>query len=249
MKFIKIIPISFLIISIWGCDYLSDLNGSGEEITQTREISPFSEIELNVSAELRLMPSTSNTCMLEGSSEQIEKLVFKQDGTLLTIESKGSAIEQKDQMLIITLPINNLTSLKTNVPSIIYSLDTIRVNSFNFTINSRGSFTNSNLILKGNNLTLSAYGTNVGNHKLSGLIETLNLTLEGISSVDASNLITHHVTMNQKSGKNSTVNTNESLNVNMYSSGNVYYYQHPEVTTQTISPGWKVNYGKVIEIK
>lgn len=232
-----------------GCDYTDALLKDGEIIRKEVVLNSFDRIEIETSVQLVLTNSVDSVAVLEGLDFLIPRLVLKQEGAVLKIESEGLIGFREKQLPSVIVGVSGLKRITSNFPSKISNLDTLKVSNFSVVINGRGTFTECNLLVDAGTISLSAYGSNVGNHIFRGRAEQLTIHAEGLSSVDASELDAEKVRLVQKSVNPSYVNALEVLSVDIFSSGNVYYTGSPETSLKLGESLYDVELGELIHLE
>jgi hypothetical protein len=232
-----------------GCDYADALLKDGEIIRKEVVLNSFDRIEIETSVQLVLTNNADSVAVLEGLDFLIPRLVLKQKGTVLKIESEGLIGFREKQLPSVIVGVSGLKRITSNFPSKISNLDTLKISNFSVVINGRGTFTECNLLVNAGTISLSAYGSNVGNHIFRGRAEQLTIHAEGLSSVDASELDAEKVQLVQKSVNPLYVNASEVLNVDIFSSGNVYYTGSPETSLTFGESLYDVELGELIHVE
>lgn len=231
-----------------GCDYTDALLKDGEIIRKEVVLNSFDRIEIETSVQLVLTNRVDSLAVIEGLDFLISRLVLKQEGNVLKIESEGLIGFREKQLPSVIVGVSGLKRITSNFPSKISNLDTLKVSNFSVVINGRGTFTECNLLVDAGTISLSAYGSNVGNHIFRGRTDQLTIHAEGLSSVDASELDAKKVRLVQKSVNPSYVKVLEVLSVDIFSSGNVYYTGSPETSLTLGESLYDVELGELIHV-
>jgi hypothetical protein len=246
---IFLIP-GFFLILLSGCDYTDALLKDGEIVRKEVELSSFERIEIETSVNLVLTNSTDSVAIIEGLDFLVPRLLLNQEGKVLKIESEGLIGFREKQLPSVTLGgVSGLKRIISNFPSKITNLDTLKVSSLSVVVNGRGTFTECDLLVDAETLSLAVYGSNVGNHFFRGKADKLSVNTEGLSTVDARGLDAKSVRFVQKSVNSSYVNALELLDVEVYASGNVYYSGNPETNVKMGEPLYDVALGKVLPLE
>ena len=240
--------LGFLSLLSPACTYIDALTEEGEEVRKEIEIGPFERIVLDTSVRLVLTNDSLDGAIVEGPDFVLSRLNIFQKEEVLHVETDGFFGFRKAQMPQLTLNADGLQQVRSNFPVEISNTDTLEIENLRVVVSGRGSFTECDLTLRGGNMNISAYGSNVGDHRLSGKVEKLVVVSEGLTSVDASELVARVVNYRQSSVNPGFVHATEKLTVNMLSSGNLYYRGDCDVQFKEGDPLYKVELGELLEM-
>lgn len=230
------------------CEYIEGLHNEGNIIETEIEIGEFQEIRVESPINLILEQSQEEYIRISGPGFKVNDIQIWIEGDVLVIDAKAIAHSRKDQMPTIHLPVKALKNININAPSEIRSEGELLLSDFRMIISGRGTYTNTNLKLRGTSVRIAAYGENQGTHMLAGKTENLQLTMEGLAWTDASDMEAAIVNINQRSLNNIYVQASSKLTVNMYSSGHVYFVGKPLLVYETFKRDWDVEFGKTINL-
>jgi hypothetical protein len=247
-KYISYLGIISLAFLLWGCDYTDALLKDGESVMKEVKLDTVESIEIETSVRLVLTNDTSHTAIVEGLDFIVPRLDLYQEGKALVIDSKGMIGFREKQLPTLKLGVRGIKKITSNFPAKITSEDTLRIEQLRIVVNGRGTFTECDLMVDAVSLSLSTYGSNVGNHLFKGKTEQFHVVTEGLTSVDALGLDAGEVKYVQKSVNSSRVKAIHKLTVNMLSSGNLYYSGDPVTNITMGDPLYEVKLGKVIHL-
>ena len=231
-----------------GCTYIDGLTEEGEQVQKKFEAGGFERIILDTSVRLVLTNESLQNVVAEGPDFVIPRLKVFQEEDELHIESEGMFGFRQKQMPVVRVSAENIQYIRSNFASKITSEDTLDIGKLRIVISGRGAFTECDLKVKGERLDLSAYGSNVGNHRLAGEVRTLRIISKGLTSVDATELITQNTTYHQHSVNPGHVFATGLLKVEMTSSGNIYYGGDPQIEVECGDPLYEVDLGEVLDV-
>ncbi len=250
--------IKSIYISLWGaaailfagCDYTDALLNDGELISKDIQVEAFDHVILDTSVYLVLDNDSSHSVSVEALDFLLPRLKISQNDNVLTIESVGLIGFRQKQMPVVTISSPDLNHIRSNFPVQISNLDTLKIENLRIVISGRGSFTECNLTVDAGNISLGAYGSNVGNHVFKGKAKSLNIVALGLTSVDASQLNAEEVSYRQGSVNQGFVRATRKLTVEMLSSGNLYYSGNPADTIVKFGETlYEVSMGNVIQLQ
>ncbi|PWE00790.1 GIN domain-containing protein [Marinilabilia rubra] len=247
-KYLNCLTIIFSAFLLFGCDYTDALLKDGKPVQKEVLLNNFESVDIETSVRLVLTNDTTNIAVIEGLDFIVPRLDLNQENNVLIIDSEGMIGFREKQMPILKLGVRNIKRITSNFPAKITSEDTLDFENLRIVINGRGTFTECNLNVDAGTLSLSAYGSNVGNHVFKGKAQKFNVVSEGLTSVDAFDLDAGDVTYVQKSVNTSCVRAINNLSVRMFSSGDLYYSGNPETNITMGEPLYEVELGKVIHL-
>ncbi|MFW5754858.1 MAG: head GIN domain-containing protein [Marinilabiliaceae bacterium] len=229
------------------CDYMDGLTENGEQVRKTYDAEGFERIILDTSVRLVLTNEPLQNIEAEGPDFAMPRLKVFQEEDELHIESDGIFGFRQKQMPVVRVGAENVQYIRSNLASEITNKDTLDIGQLRVVISGSGSFTECDLTVKGKKLDLSVFGSNVGDHRLAGEVSTLRVISEGLTSVDAAELITENATYHQRSVNPGYVYATGHLKVEMSSSGNIYYRGNPETEVEYGDPLYETDLGNVID--
>ncbi len=236
------------LIMVSGCDYTDALLKDGEVVRKEISLNSYERIEIETSVNLVLTNATDSVAIIEGLDFLVPRLLLTQEENVLKIESDGLIGFREKQLPTVLLGASGLKKITSNFPSKITNMDTLKVSGLSIVINGRGTFTQCDLLVDVGNISLATYGSNVGNHIFSGFADKFSVNVEGLSTVDSRGLAAKSVRLVQKSVNSSYVNALEHLEVEVYSSGDVYYSGVPNTKIKIGEPLYEVALGSVISL-
>ena len=245
----KLILLSLSVVLFLSCDYITHFNKTGDVITKEIEWNGAPHIEIY--APVRIIPVIDSVCRMEitGMDFLVEDYVFIQSDEKLMIEHKKSYRLQEEKIADLILYAPKYERFTANSPCKFESRDTLFFNNLTFVINGRGSHTTGNLILKGNSVRISAYSpTNRCKLTVSGEVNWAFYSTEGVTLIDAFGLSTVNTKILHKSAGNYNVSVSGLLDVEIYSTGNVYYKGNPTVDLKRIENFMMKATGQVINV-
>lgn len=236
-------------VCLGACSYIDVLTKDGVEITREIQVENFNAIEVMAALDIHLIPDDTFKCVVKGADFLVKDFFINQEGEKLILDHHNSFFLREEQLLEISLHAPNINVVTLNAAIHLTNADTIKNERFQLVVNSRGAFSESNLLLDCQQVSISVYGENVGHHLFKGHAGSLQVNLEGLADFNGDGLIVDKVGVNHKSLSNCHVFSQGTLTANMYSSGNVYYKGNPEVTVTRYDRGWGIKLGDVIPWK
>lgn len=246
MKLYNLYVIVVLASFLTGCDYMDALTRDDDRVDKTIQLEPFDHVVIETAVKLILKNDTVYKVRLEGPAFVLSALKITQNERTIYVEADGKGFRKK-QAAEVTLHAPSFKNLTSNWPCEITTYDTLKLDYFSMVVNGRGAFTNSNMMIKANKLSIAAYGSNLGTHIFKGEVESINIISEGLTTVDARELITDKVYFIQRSVNPGYVFAREQLHVEMAAAGNIYFSGNPQISIDNQPPNYKVELGKVLK--
>ncbi|PZX20363.1 putative autotransporter adhesin-like protein [Breznakibacter xylanolyticus] len=214
------------------CDYIANLDKTGQQDTIPVSLEPFNAINLQAPCRVELTNGlSSDETRLHGIDFIIDGYQLTVENGTLTIGHQQSSILQKEKIGTLTLPASLIQNITLNAPGIICSPSPITVTQLHIVVNGSGIYSETDLKLNCNTFQLAVYGgINQSMHHLEGTVKQANYYLEGCTGLDASKLITQETNITHRSNANCYLHCQAQLNAVIYSTGSVYYSGSPQVS-------------------
>lgn len=228
----KVIIIILAIGMLGACSYITDLKRVGDETTLNIDWSGAEEIEIEAPVRLILVNSESPALQLTGMDFIVDGYDLIQEENKLTIRHQNIDWLQDSKIADLHVYSVEFNRITANAPcQITTNNDTLLINHLNLVVNGKGIYTTSDLILKGNSLSISVYGgINKSQHILAGKVNNGTYHIQGGTDMDALELTTQNTTVIHKSYGDCYLNATDQLMVTIFSTGNVFYTGLPELT-------------------
>lgn len=239
----------FLITSLWSCSYIDNLTASGDVISEDINVPEFKQLVADAPCNIFLQNGHSNTIRMEGFDYLLEDLKLESKDGILTISHPKKDYMQQSKLPTLYIGAELLQKITANTPILLESTDTIKSNHFSIIVNGGAKFTEMDLIIKCQKLTLNVFGNNnIGNNKLAGQVKSANFSIEGSVNLDALNLLCEQVSVAHKSIGDCYTSPIETLKVSTYSAGNTFYKGEPQVEHIRIEVPYLTSSGEVIKM-
>nr|WP_321405939.1 DUF2807 domain-containing protein [uncultured Carboxylicivirga sp.] len=246
MKKFSFILFAFFICT--SCEYINFLNKEGSMVEYNYNVGKIKYLIADASYRIILTNSSSQTINISGYDYLTDGIIFEENGDTLRIDNDHYFI-QKSKLPEITIGGSSLNNITLNAVCQINCIENIETNQLRLTMNGGSQYTESDLDLTCQNLSLAVYGlNNVGTHIIKGTVENVSYILEGSVNLDALDLISQKTNVIHKSIGYCKVNVINELNVNTYSTGNTYYIGNPAIQHQHIELPYFTSTGEVIKI-
>jgi hypothetical protein len=219
------------ILSATACN-LSVTRGSGDLVTETRDVSGFDSIALSGSGEVIITQGEGESLTIETDDNIMEHVKAEVRGGTLNLGFEEGVNVVSPTRLVFTVGVDELTSVSIGGSGDIES-DAIVTDRFEATISGSGDV----LIPE---LTADAVEARIGGSgeiDLAGEAADQNVNIGGSGSYRGGDLRGETVKVTIGGSGNATVWATESLDANISGSGSVRYYGSPSVNSSSSGSG------------
>jgi hypothetical protein len=204
--------------------------GEGPLKTETRETEIFSRIELNMSANVKVVKAEKNAVEISAQENLLDKIETHVSGSKLTISTDGCI--STDEKILVTVYLSELEDLNINGSGNISLPDTIMVDKIKLQINGSGDI-NAKLIAAKINAEINGSG----NITLTGSANLQDLEIHGSGNVNSQALICNEATVDVAGSGDVRVYAIKNLDVDVAGSGSVYYKGKPTINSHIAGSG------------
>jgi len=233
--------LAFTLLTVISCTSRSAREGleSGEKVTDERKLSGISAVKISGIINLYLSQGDDESIRIEGDEKAV---------SLLEINENGNTIEigYRDE--------DNVKNIFEDfTPDVYLTVSDLQKLSFEGVgnIKSENTFQVGDLVIVGDGIgkidleieakSIDATFNMMGNIILSGEVETINLSNEGMGKIDASKLIAQRMTLSSSGIGKVDVYCQEELSITVNGIGSVNYGGNPKVIKEEVNGIGKVS--------
>ena len=230
MKTKKLFPILTLIlisISLSACQF-TVIRGSGNLVTESREVSDFDKVRLDGAGRLYITQGEEESLEIEAEDNIIDKLTSDvENGTLVLgyDEKPWRTTVIPTNGITYTLTVKDLTGLTFNGAGDLEMAD-LETSSLDVEINGAGQLSIDELTAE--DLVVHIAGTST--ISVSGEVSSQDVLIDGAGNYKAEDLKTESTSIEINGIGNAVVWATDSLEINIDGGGTVNYYGSPSVT-------------------
>jgi len=229
-KLLSILLLFLALLSVTACNTgLRVIQGSGNVITETRQVSNFDSIELSGSGEVILTQGASESLTIEADDNILEYIEAKvENGTLklgLVSGIPTGVNVQQFTRLIFYVGADDLIGLSTSGSGQIES-DKIETGRLDLSVSGSGTIQIADLSAS----ELRADISGSGGINLGGDVTAQDVDVSGSGNFEAGEVCSASVKVSVSGSGNATVCATETLDASVSGSGNVNYYGNPEIS-------------------
>lgn len=198
----------------------SNVEGNGKIITENRNVSNFNSIDASGAYNIVLNEGTENKIKIEADENLIKLIKTEVKNNILKIYNDKPITNPKKLNIIITY--KNLIAIESSGACKITGNSAIKTE--HFSINLSGT---TDLNLKLAVVGLNTISSGAGSISISGSADTQNVELSGVSSYNASDLITNITTIDLSGAGSAEINAIKEINGELSGVGSIYYIGQP----------------------
>lgn len=210
-------------------------SANGTIVTEERNLTAFTNIECDLSAEVTVVQSENYKVIIETSENIIGIIETKISGSTLEIDLKNGKCLKNNSTLKITVYLPELKGLDVSGSGDVYVPGKLTAETLDLEISGSGTVRMDSLDV--NSLMADISGS--GEIYLTGTdtVETQSIEISGSGSVEAINLPVRKSTIDMSGSGDSKVYVLETLDVEISGSGEVIYKGNPIISQQVSGSG------------
>lgn len=224
-----------LALSSCGVPFRSGLRGSGNIVTESRDVSGFSKVQLDGAGTLTITQGETASLQIRSDDNVLPELTSDVVGNTLVLgieEDWWRRSVLPTQGIKYTLTVVDLSDITINGAADL-SLDDFQTDTLTIEINGAGDIDISNL--EADDFEVVINGT--ANALLSGEVENLFLSVNGMGNVSAGALFTQSADVEINGLGNGTVWAVDSLSISISGGGSLSYYGYPTLSQDVSGAG------------
>ncbi len=215
--------------------------GSGNVITQTRDVKDFHAVEVSYPAEVFISQGTSESLKIEAEDNLLPGLQTRVRNNKLEIFYKveeGKAVRPTEPVRI-TIVVKNLDEVDFESAGKL-ELTGIRADSLSVSVSGAGNLKLDEINVKDLSVNLSG----AGSMNASGTADTLSVNISGFGDYNGKDLKSKDASVNISGAGSASVRAEDRLDAAISGAGSVNYYGSPKVTKQISGVGGITQAGK-----
>lgn len=232
---LTLLLLTSLSLSACRIPFINVVRGSGNVISESREVSGFDEIRLNGAGRLVITQGDTEYLEIEAEDNILPELTSDVSGSTLVLGYQDkfwrkSVIPTKE--ILYTLTVTDLFAITFNGAADL-EMAAFETSSLAITINGAGKVNIDDLMADSVSVTIN--GT--GNVSLAGEVADQEINIDGAGNVRSGDLQTSRTLIEVNGLGNATVWATELLDVTINGGGTLNYYGNPSVTQDVNGTG------------
>ena len=190
-------------------------------------LEEFDTLTLNSVFNVELIQGTTNSISVEGAKKIIEKVDFNIENNNLTLVNnfKGNWVYPKKNKITVKLTVNNLSRINANETCNIRTINTLTGNELGLVVT--GKLNEATLAVDCNSFYFWNNFPCGGKINLSGSTNELKIWNVALMSVDAKNLLSNIVSIENSSKGDCRINCIQKLTYSIKGEGNIFLSGNP----------------------
>jgi Putative auto-transporter adhesin, head GIN domain len=208
--------------------------GSGNVISQTREVNGFSSISIDYPAHVLISQGNTESLKIEAEDNVLPglKTEVKNHDLRIYYKSDNGKYVNATKLPTITIMVKDLSAVDFSSAGDL-TIDDLKSDSLNLSLSGAGN-------IQVNNITTNALSVNVsgaGGTSATGTADNLNLNISGFGDFKGKELKSNTATINLSGAGSATVRVDDKLRAQISGAGSISYYGSPAVTKQVSGVG------------
>jgi hypothetical protein len=224
-NYLSVLLLLAIMLTVAGCN-AGLVRGSGDLITETRQVSNFDSIDLSGVGEVIITQGGSESLSIETDDNVMKHLkIVVENGTLkLGFEEGFQSITPT--RLVFSVGVDDLTGLTVSGSGDIKA-DALEADQLSVIVSGSGSVQVANLLAS--KVTVDISGS--GKVNLGGDATAQVVTISGVGEYLAGDVCSKSVEIDVSGSGNATVCVIETLDTNISGSGSINYYGRPSINS------------------
>ena len=216
------------VIGLSGCQ--DCIEGQGKIVNVTRETEPFSEIVVNINADVEIGVTSKNTMQIHAQQNIIDAITTKIKGDKLIIGA--SPCLGKTEPILIKVFTTKLTSIELNSAGMVKTMHPVTVGNIELKLKGSGKlFTD----VYANSVEAELEGS--GEMIVNGTTNKQDVEIEGSGNYRALGLRAFETRVEVEGSGKAHISSLNTLNIKIEGSGEVIYSGNPELKTKITGSG------------
>jgi len=225
---LTILLMTSVVLSACQIPGINVVRGSGNVITEQRDVSEFNSVELNGAGQLIITQGATETLEIEAEDNLINELISEVRGDSLMLGHTNRFWRRSilpNQTIVYRLSVIDLGEITLNGANELV-IEFLETDSFQIDLNGAGRVDIEALLAQ--NLSVNVAGT--GTVTIGGQVETQTINIDGAGNYQAGDLQTRNTEIQIDGLGNGTIWAEESLDITINGGGSLNYYGSPSVT-------------------
>lgn len=246
MRKVNILIIAIL-LCITACSSFNPFEEEGDYTEKRVELNGITAIENLNTFQMVFIQDEEEFIFLKGGENLISKTEIVSDNNVLKINHSYGNNTRNFDLITAEIHLKNLTTITCSAPANISNKNTLAGNHLDIIITSESELVEMSLNLDYESLKFHSYGNACGGYEFSGTCPETNYILNGVININASNLRNENTILAQNGIGEAHVWATNSLNITIYSSGDIYYKGNPEIAITRVQVNNQNPVAKVIQ--
>nr|WP_320120470.1 DUF2807 domain-containing protein [uncultured Marinifilum sp.] len=233
MRIVNILIIAIL-LCITACSSFNPFEEEGDYTEKRVVLDGITAIENLNTFQIVFIQDEEEYIVLKGGENLISKTEIITNNELLKINHSYSNNTRNFDLIIVEIHLKNLDKITCLAPANILSKNTLTGKHLDVIITSESELVEMSLNLDYQSLNFHSHGSACGAYEFYGKCPKTNYTLNGVININASKLQNKITKLAQNGIGEAHIWANDTLNLTIYSSGDIYYKGNPEIAINRV---------------
>ncbi len=251
-----LVSMILLASGLWGCTAVPGVSlvvqGSGEVVSEAREVGDFDAVQLASTGELRITQGESTALTVEADDNILPLIVTEVRGGTLVIDTKSNRIINTSREPIYTLTVTTLEGIGVSGSGAVVAgpldsetlildvsgsgsvqLERVATNEMNMQVSGSGNVNVDALTTQATSIDIGGSG----DVTLAGETTSQAVNISGSGEYGSENLSSQTATVGISGSGGAMLRVAETLNVEINGAGDVRYYGDPRIESEVSGSG------------
>src|SRR3989338_2876527 len=199
------------------------VKGSGNVVSETREIGPFSKLEISGIFDVYILQGDKESVRVEADDNLLEFIRTELSGDKLSLFSDCNVSIKKSTKMNVYVTVKDLKSINSHGIGDVKAQNALKGSDLSVENSAVGD-----LDLQLDYQSFDIHYTGVGDVRLTSKVDKVEIDCTGVGDIDAYELIAHSMELEHSGVGNTKVYANESIHVDFSGVGEVHYKGNPK---------------------
>jgi hypothetical protein len=208
--------------------------GSGNVISQTREVNGFNAISVDYPAHVLISQGNAESLKIEAEDNVLPglKTEVKNQELRIYYKSESGKHVNPTKLPTITITVKDLSAVDFSSAGDL-AINNLKTDNLSVSLSGAGNIKVNDIETKALSLNLSGAGST----SATGIADNLDLNISGFGDFKGKELSSKTATINLSGAGSATVRVDNKLNAQISGAGSISYYGSPQVTKQVSGVG------------
>ncbi len=225
-----------------GLQFNGSISGSGKIVSETRQVSGFSNVEVDYPAQVSIKQGAAESLSIEADDNLLQQLRSRVTMGTLYLENAepnwGKRVNPSRPVKV-TITVKDLRHLGFSSAGSV-AIQNLQTDNLSLDVSGAGSITLDKL----NTHSLDCHLDGAGSVTANGVADALHLSISGVGNFQGSNLSSQSADVQLDGTGNATVHPKNDLSVDISGLGSVRYFGNPSITRRISGLGGVVKIGE-----
>lgn len=211
--------------------------GTGASNSETRDISGFTSISLDIHADVYLSEDKNFMVQIDAKPDDLSQILTEKDGDRLVIKNKNKWSSKGENTVKITIHLPRLNAMVVNGSGNVVAQTDFSTNQMKLEVNGSGSL--KMMSVSADRLKVAINGSgDIG--PVKGTIGEVNLEVNGSGNINTESLTGKSVSASIAGSGDITIGVTEKLDAEISGSGSIYYRGNPSTVQRNVTGSGRV---------